>query len=287
MPMPRLTITSRPITKSSAAYLLLENESQSLEKYVLELNMPICITITNSDTKRCVGWYDIATHTNHICSQGRLVDAKYDSCFECRKKTGFNPAFYNTTDISSMQAEYNTKPHSVYVSYFGGGIAKAGIMSDSRGLDRIYEQGALFYCVIGSFADATKAHREEARLIAGGLKNSVSKRQKEKVLAEVVDINVEQKNFYDILKNLNLDGIKIVSNLDHFFFGSYPKESIELIGDNPISGKIRGVVGRYLILNNNDRLYGTWLSNLSGFAIEILKEEKSIKAEPKQVSLFS
>ncbi len=284
--MSKLAIISRPITDSSGAYLLLENEDHSLERHLLKKGDPLLAIINDSSKKYCVGWYDVTTHTNHVCEGGREVEVKYDSCFECRQKTGFNPAFYNTSEISSVQQDYNNKPHSVYVSYFGDGIAKAGIMSDSRGLERLFEQGALFYYVVGTFENADAAHRVESKLINSGLKNSVTKRQKEKALAKPLDANIERQLFSDILRGLELPDKKVVSNLDLFFFGSYPRKSIEPIGENPISGTVRAVVGRYLVLDNNDRLYGFWLSGLFGFKVELSKELKEIKAEPEQVSLF-
>jgi Protein of unknown function (DUF2797) len=284
--MSKLAIISRPITDSSNAYLLLKNDDHVLERHLLKMNDPLLITVNDPSKKYCVGWYDVTTHTNHVCEGGREVDVKYDSCFECRQKTGFNPAFYNTSEISSVQQNYNNKPHSVYVSYFGNGIAKAGIMSDSRGLERLFEQGALFYYIVGTFENADAAHKIESTLINKGLKNSVTKRQKEKALSMPLDEDIERQVFSDILGDLELSKKKIVSNLERFFFGNYPSKSIEPIGDNPISGAVRAVVGRYLILNNNDRLYGFWLSSLSGFEVEVSNEVKEIKAEPEQVSLF-
>ena len=283
--MSKLAIISRPINDFSLAYLLLENEDHSLKKHLLNKGDPLLITADTSQ-KYCVGWYDVTTHTNYACEGSREVDIKYDSCFECRQKTGFNPGFYNTSDISNVQRDYNNKPHSVYVSYFGDGVAKAGIMSDSRGLERLFEQGALFYCIVGSFDNADAAHRVESRLINSGLKNSITKRQKEKVLSKPVNKNGEREAFVGILKDLELSDKEIVSNLDHFFFGSYPGRGIEPIGDNPISGTVRGVVGRYLILDNNNRLYGFWLPSLSGYKIDISADIKEIKADPEQVSLF-
>ncbi len=285
--MTQLAIISRPLTPESSAYLLLEDERQNLSEYKLESGDPITISLLDSTKKYCVGWYDVTAHTNHVCDDDSSVDLKYESCYACRQKTGFNPAFYNTSEISSVQQDYNNKPHSVYVSYFGGGITKAGIMSDSRGLERLYEQGALFYCLIGSFENADAAHKVEAELIGKGLKNSVTKRQKEKVLSTPIDKDSELEVFTNILKGPDLTDKKIVSNLDHFFFGSYPSEKIEPIGESPISGEVRGIVGRYLVLSNNDRLYGFWLSNLSGFKVEIIEQIEEIEAEPEQVSLFS
>jgi len=284
--MPKIVITSRPITDSSEAYLLLEDENHNLEKYTLSKGEPLYITITDVAKKYCTGWYDVATHTKHACDGSREVDSKYESCFECRQKTGFNPAFYNSSNISAVQKEYNNKPHSVYVSYFGDGLAKAGMMSDSRNLDRLFEQGALFYCIVGSFENADTAHSIESQLISKGLKNSVTKRQKDKVLSKPFNEDAEREVFLNVLKGLNLDDRVVVSNLSYFFFGEYQNRTIKPLGENPISGAVRGVIGRYLILDNNSHLYGYWLSNLFGYKVEISKEIKEIKTEAEQISLF-
>lgn len=284
--MSKLLITSRPINDMSVAYLLIENEDRGLEKYLLSQNAPITISFSDKSKKYCVGWYDVTTHTNLVCEDSREVDVKYDSCFECRKKTGFNPAFYNTSDISNVQQEYNSKPHSVYVSYFGDGLVKAGIMSDSRGLERLFEQGAIFYCIVDSFDNADEAHKVESQLINKGLRNSVTKKQKEKVLSKPFDQNAERQAFAKTMQNLELGDKEVTSNLDHFFFGNCPNKAVEPIGDNPISGLISGVIGRYLILNNNDRLYGFWLSDLAGYKINVSSDVIGIDAKPEQVSLF-
>ncbi len=281
-----VVITSRPLTTSSDAYVLLERPDRRLEKYVLDNGDPLLITVSDANKKYCVGWYDVTTHTNHVCEARREVEEKYESCFDCRKKTGFNPAFYNTSDISPVQQAYNSKPHSVYVSYFGDGLAKAGIMSDSRGLDRLFEQGAIFYCVVGCFATAEAAHSIEVRLISQGLKNSVSKRQKENVLSKPFDETAEREVFLQVLKGLGLADKKVVSNLDHFFFGKYEGRGIEPLRDNPISGTVRGIVGSYLVLDNHNRLYGYWLGNLVGHLVELNKEIKEIQTKPEQISLF-
>ena len=57
--------------------------------------------------KRCTGWYDMRTGECYECPGKRDVSEKYEQCPECQRKTGFNPAFYNTTELSVQQAELN------------------------------------------------------------------------------------------------------------------------------------------------------------------------------------
>lgn len=284
--MSKKVITSRPISENSVGYLVLEDENRKFSKFLLSKDMPLTISIDNPEVRRCTGWYDILTHTHHPCEKNCVVDSRYDACYECRQKTDFNPAFYNTTNISTAQTKYNEQPHSVYIAYFGGGIAKSGMTADSRGLQRLYEQGALLYYLVGSFDDATKAHNVEDKLIHEGLLNSVTKRQKERILTNTMDIDREEQSFSKILNELGYNKANIVCNLEHFFYGQRPTEQIIAIGDRPISGQVRGIIGRYLVLQNNGALYGFWLSKLHGYSIEITDEIQDIKPEPQQISLF-
>lgn len=281
-----LVMAVRPLTDSHDPYILFDDGNGGMKTFELHKGMPFTVHIKNPEQRYCTGWYDIETHTNHPCETHAVVDSKFDSCFACRKKTDFNPAFYNSLEISEKQQAYNNTPHTVYIAYFGDGLAKAGIMADSRGLDRLYEQGALWYAVAAQYSDAIEAHRLEERLIAHGLKNSVTKKQKEVVLASKIDKAHEEKRFKDLLGELKYGENEIVPLLDRFFFGSYVDEPLLQLGSNPISGRVRGMVGRYLVLENNDRLYGTWLNNLNGYEVEVNDELTPIDAPPLQASLF-
>lgn len=279
-----LVIIARPISKQVDPYLLIDNDGAQ-DKFFLEKDKTITLSV-DKNTKYCVGWYDIESHTNHLCESRAIVDAKYESCFTCRKKTDFNPAFYNTSDISAKQAQYNNAPHSVYVAYFGNSLAKAGIMSNSRGLERLYEQGALLYSIIASCPDATTAHNAESKLIQKGLKNSITKKQKSDALSKVFDGNSERQTFEKILSDIGCTDNTIVSNIDMFFFGEYPKAPVQEFGDHSVSGQVRGVVGRYLILENNERLYGYWLTNLCGYKASFSDTVDLIQREPQQISFL-
>lgn len=282
--MNSLVIIARPISKQTVPYLLINNDGV-LDKLYLEKDKAISLQV-DKGVKYCVGWYDIDSHTNYLCESSAIVDAKYESCFACRKKTDFNPAFYNTSDISTKQEQYNNAPHSVYVAYFGHGLAKAGIMSDSRGLERLYEQGALLYSIVASCPNATIAHNLENRLIQKGLKNSVTKKQKGVALAKIFDVALEIQTLKIILNDIGYRENKIVSNVDTFFFGRYPKAPVCDFEDYSISGRVKGVVGRYLILENNERLYGYWLTELCGYRVSFDNKIDLIKREPQQISFL-
>lgn len=274
----------RPLTDSHDPYIVFDTNG-TVETLELSQNLPVTIRVDMSQ-KYCTGWYDIATHTNHPCETHATVESKFDSCFVCRKKTDFNPAFYNSLEVSEKQQVYNATPHTVYIAYFGNELAKAGIMADSRGLDRLYEQGALWYAIVGRYGDALEAHRLEERLIARGLKNSVTKKQKEKVLIRGVDTAAEQEKFRELLGTLKYADLDIVPLLDHFFFGEYDKKPITPAKEPLISGNVHGAVGRYLVLRNNDRLYGMHMNDVYGRPLCITNEIQLIESEPVQALLF-
>lgn len=137
-----------------------------------------------------------------------------------------------------------------------------------------------------SFGDAYAARGLEAKLIQSGLRNSVSKKQKERALCAALDIKQTVDDFTEQLAGFNLPNKHIVSNADHFFFGTYPQRVVTPIGDQPISGNVAGPVGRFLVVENGGRLYGQWLDHLFGYAVNIEKQVALFEHEPEQVSLF-
>lgn len=273
-----------PVDGEQPAQLMLQ---RGTTRHALNLSPQLPLTITpDSTAKYCTGWYDIATHTGHPCDESSIVDTKHEQCYACRQRTDFNPAFYNTTAISDKQATYNNSPHSVYIAYFGGGLAKAGISANSRGLRRLREQGALFYAIVDSYPNADIAHYHEDRLISAGLRNSVSKRQKSKVLEQTINPADEQSTFHATLTQLDHGERTITNQLDNYFYGSYTSTGITPITDQPISGHVRGIVGRYLVLTNNDHHYGIWLDSLLGYQLSISDTITEIPSPTTQISLF-
>ena len=279
-----IVIASRPIGSKDGPGLYLDVDGR-LTWFPLHHHQQLTITVEDVP-KMCRGWYDIETHQNHLCESHLVANDKYESCFACRKKTDFNPAFYHAQAISAKQARYNDAPHSVYIAYFGQGLAKAGIMSDSRGLDRLYEQGALFYCIVAHKKNATEAHNLEAQLIRTGLRDSIQKRQKAALLQTAIDCAKERAQFTKVLEHLGYDASSIASPIDEFFFGKYLAEPIESFGHRRISGVIVGIVGGYMVFENHGRRYGIWSDSLYGHTVELTNAIMLINPAPQQMGLF-
>ena len=118
--------------------------------------------------RRCVGRFDLATYEKSCCPLNveLLPDAKETMCPACIEATGFNPSFYYADFVSPQQRAYNLTPHFAYLAYFSPQHVKAGISSETRGIERLLEQGARAARIVGRFSCADEARELEAALCA-------------------------------------------------------------------------------------------------------------------------
>ena len=125
-------------------------------------------TLKRLPERYCVGRFNLLTHQKSVCPlQVKLLPSEQDDmCPACREATGFNPSFYYAETISPQQRAYNETPHYVYLAYFSKQHIKAGISSETRGIERLLEQGARAACVVGRFPNAYEARVLEAALCA-------------------------------------------------------------------------------------------------------------------------
>ena len=92
---------------------------------------------------------------------------------------------------------------------------------------------------------------------------------------------VGQINIID-LKNMN-----IASNFELFANSQKTLPKVNpLEADQPISGVVQAIFGKYLILTNNNRSYGVWLDDLYGYKINLSTKEIPIAPIPEQTLLF-
>ena len=114
-----------------------------------QMRLPVLgrtFTLKKLPQRYCIGPFDLKTYESSACPlMTELPDAATysdDMCPACREATGFNPAFYNADAISPQQRAYNLTPHFVYMAYFSPAHLKVGISSETRGIERLLEQGA-------------------------------------------------------------------------------------------------------------------------------------------------
>ena len=159
----------------SGPYLLINDVEQGEQHRFPVLGKTF--SLRRLPTRRCVGRFDLASYTKEVCPLNveLLPDAKDTMCPACQEATGFNPSFYYADFISAQQRAYNLTPHFTYLAYFSPKHVKAGISSETRGIERLLEQGARAARIVGRFGCADDARELEAALCAHTYRISTKK----------------------------------------------------------------------------------------------------------------
>ena len=125
----------------SGPYLLINDVEQGEQHRFPVLGKTF--SLRRLPTRRCVGRFDLASYTKEVCPLNveLLPDAKDTMCPACQEATGFNPSFYYADFISAQQRAYNLTPHFTYLAYFSPKHVKAGISSETRGIERLLAAG--------------------------------------------------------------------------------------------------------------------------------------------------
>jgi hypothetical protein len=248
----------------------------------------------DTNVKRCIGWYDLATKQCHRCPGDRQIDDKYEQCPECQQKTGFNPAFYNTTDISQQQTELNKQPHILYLAYFSPDVVKVGISYAERKLARLLEQGARNAAILETFPSANIARQYEAKIARlPGLCESVQLRKKAAILAnEHYDSALAEQILRQTIKQIteqlgvDFDNNELLDLSPHMFAIESIDNDLTEITEPMIAGHFVGLIGSMLIMQQNDRFIFLPLKKYIGYDMNISRTVEQIDLAPVQASLF-
>lgn len=248
----------------------------------------------DTNVKRCIGWYDLATKQCHRCPGDRQIDDKYEQCSECQQKTGFNPAFYNTTDISQQQTELNKQPHILYLAYFSPDVVKVGISYAERKLARLLEQGARNAAILETFPSANIARQYEAKIARlPGLCESVQLRKKAAILAnEHYDSALAEQILRQTIKQIaeqlgvDFDNNELLDLSPHMFAIESIDNDLTEITEPMIAGHFVGLIGSMLIMQQNDRFIFLPLKKYIGYDMNISRTVEQIDLVPVQASLF-
>lgn len=248
----------------------------------------------DTSTKKCIGWYDLAAKQCHRCPGDRQLDDKYEQCPECQQKTGFNPAFYNTTNISQQQAELNQQPHILYLAYFSPEVIKVGISYAERKLARLLEQGARNAAILEVFPSANIARQYEAKIARlPGLCESVQLRKKATILAnERYDPTLAEQKLHQTIQRIAEQlGVKF-DNSEFLDLSSYmltiePKsDDLTEIVEPKIAGRFAGLIGSMLIMQQNSRFIFLPIKKYIGYNMTISRTVEQLDLAPVQASLF-
>ncbi|MNH50259.1 hypothetical protein D3C73_18700 [compost metagenome] len=254
------------------------------------------LTLTFDTSQRhCIGWHDITNGESHVCPEANVIDAKYEQCPACQKRTGFNPAFYNTTVVSSQQEARNLEPHILYLAYFGGDVLKVGISHAARGNSRLLEQGARSALVLDTFPTAHIARQYESKIAAlKGIAETVLIRKKIATLsASYTQAGAETKlfNALSIIESelkTNFSNTTLL-HLDPYFFPSGTPaldNAYESTPHNLISGRASGMLGSLLFCEQQDTQLFLPLKKYTGYRVALSDEETAIDIPAQQISLF-
>ena len=288
-------------------YVMLNDiESEAQSRYSL---FNKTISMVRSDRRFCVGRFDLQTYERSVCPLRIefLPSEKDDMCPACKEATGFNPSFYYAETISPQQREYNQMPHYVYMAYFSPEHIKAGISSETRGIERLLEQGARSACIVGRFPDADAARKLEAALCAqSGIAETMRSSLKARLLTEVSydpaqarEVLIREMDRMHAVDEVRAKGFasEEVQDLSPFYFGSsclygaspdVAQMHIPENSEDQCAGECVGMVGDLLILRQEESFYVVSLKEWESHVIDLYEDEirTVYHSAPEQFSLF-
>lgn len=258
------------------------------------LNHQILNLTFDKGQRFCIGWVDFENGSAHSCPENSLVDPKYDTCSACRRRTGFNPAFYNAESVSAVQQKINAQPHILYLAYFAPGIIKVGISWEKRGIKRLLEQGARAAIILDTFSSALIARQYEAKIatLDGFIEHLPSRRKR-----ELLNIRYDAKSAESELCRA-VD--KIEQNLGIYFNSSrlidtnglFMKNSIDLssaidMTDKPrLAGELLAMIGQSALIKYESDILIYDLKSYVGYIASKESGEISLDIPARQLTFF-
>lgn len=290
----------------NGTYLLINVGFSKEEKPILILQrddmfvpmQPIGLTFTMTfdlSQRYCVGWRDMTEGVRHTCPNKQTVLPKYEQCAACQSRTGFNPAFYHASTVSTQQEARNLEPHILYLAHFGSEVIKVGISHAKRGRTRLLEQGARSALILDELPSAHIARQYEAQIATvPGIAESIQLRKKATLLATQYDHVAAIKELNDMKQTIETKLAITFSNnevasLDSLYFPhSAPQlpDAHSVADRHFISGQGTGMMGSLLFCQQQEEVYYTGLKKYVGYNIEITDIVTPIATAPRQTSLF-
>ncbi|ACV21261.1 Protein of uncharacterised function (DUF2797) [Slackia heliotrinireducens] len=244
----------------------------------------------------CTGAFDLATFKATACDLAVDLpnDYKDTMCPACRDITGFNPAFYNADNISPQQRAYNLTPHFVYMAYFSPQHFKVGISSETRGIERLLEQGARVAGILKRFPNADAAREMEAYLCSQeGILETMRSGTKLQLLSEPFNAQEAMRLVKQKCAEFDIDPELGVIDLSPYYFGqgaSVP-QLIQIPDSAPrdvFGGRCVGMVGTTLAMEQNGNVFAVHVKEWESYEVEITAGEVLVEYEyePQQMGLW-
>lgn len=243
----------------------------------------------------CTGWHDLRSGGSFVCPDHAILDKKYSQCPACQQRTGFNPAFYHASSVSSQQEERNLEPHILYLAHFGKGIVKVGISHAGRNHARLLEQGARSAMILETFPTAHIARQYEAQIAAlPDIAETLQVRKKISALQEPYDIDAAQNELTTtkervekaLSKTFNQAQIRTFDDI--YFPNTMPRleEAFDASDLDMNSGLIIGMLGSFLFCQQQDTPIFIPLKKYLGHPITLSYAQTDIVLPAKQMSFF-
>jgi hypothetical protein len=240
----------------------------------------------------CAGWHDLATSQSFPCPDATALPAQFDHCRHCQNKTGFNPAFYHAASVSPQQQARNAQPHFLYLAHFAPGVVKVGISWAERGIRRVLDQGARSALIIKTYPSATIARQYEAKIAAlPGIAETLQAKAKHKLLARPYDTTAAATELIAARERLRAEcsispDTHEPQHLDAYYLGDAQLNQPIMVQDGKISGRVIGMLGNTLLVEQGGEQYGLGLGDLTGYRLTISDSTEQNNHQPQQASLF-
>ena len=243
----------------------------------------------------CTGWYDMRASESHPCPDAASIAEKYDQCSACQQRTGFNPAFYNASSVSSQQEDRNQEPHILYLAHFGKGITKVGISHAARGDARLLEQGARSAIILDTFPTALVARQYEAKIAAmPGIAETIQLRKKILSLSQSYNQADAHAELQSVRTNVELALKTSFSegaprSFDDIYFPSDTpdlSQSFDTSNHSGISGHITGMLGPLLFSTQDDTPLFLPIKKYTGYNVTLSYTPFDIPLPSQQMSFF-
>lgn len=275
------------------AYYVVAGDDGETERREVEFGKGLTMEFDLS-RRYCIGWHEIGTKEDHVCPDGAEVEKKYEQCKKCMQRTGFNPAFYHSDNVSEKQVEYNRQPHGVYLAYFDEKNVKVGIFHERRERQRLLEQGARAAMILDKFGSANVARQYEAKISdMEGFIESLQIAKKLEILneggydfARAEARLLSEKARIERELGVEFSGSEVVS-LDEFYgdVGGL-RDVVDMGARGVISGKVVACVGSILVVENEGELLGLSIKKVLGYKARISDEIEAVELPERQASLF-
>lgn len=256
------------------------------------------LTLRATAERNCIGQYNLDTLGDFPCPENKALQTAANTCAKCFAAIGFNPAFYNVplNQLSPQQKKYNMEPHSVYLANFQQGQTKVGIANARRTKTRLLEQGARSALVVAECQNAYEARDMEVSISRNlGLTESARVATKRKWISEPYNPSAGAQELIGHRASLDKDGSAVadqgkVFDLTPNYLGPetlhYPIDDLSDKAPILISGRIVGMIGDVLIVEQLQSLFMLSMGKLISHVVEISDNVTPLKSSKTQLSLF-